>query len=119
MSVSTQLLAQCLDITKQLINLNQKAAINIRIGSEFIFSFNNQEISDRKKSPSQIKRNLVRNETFKNMKKETSETNAKTLEKKAETKDSESQTDSLSTATTGTNTDMNKENNVFKDGIGV
>ena len=119
MSLPSELLAQCLDVTKQLITLNQKAVINIRIGSEFIFSFNNQEISEKKKSPSQMKRNLERNETFKNMKKETSEIIAKTLEKKTETKDSESQTNSLSTATTGTNTDMNKENNVFKDGIGV
>ena len=69
MSVPCELLSQCLEITKQLITLNQKAAINIRIGSEFIFSFNNQEISEKKKSPSQIKRNLERNETFKNMKK--------------------------------------------------
>ena len=55
MSLPSELLAQCLDVTKQLITLNQKAAINIRIGSEFIFSFNNQEISEKKKSPSQIK----------------------------------------------------------------
>ena len=98
MSVSSELLSQCLDITKQLISLNQKAAINIRIGSEFSFNFNNQdhETSEKKKSPSQIKRNLERNEIFKNMKretletKETLETNKKTLEKKIETKESES-----------------------------
>ena len=47
---------QALDLAKQLISLNQKAAINIRIGSEFSFSFNNQdhETSERKKSPSQL-----------------------------------------------------------------
>ena len=115
MSLPSELLAQCLDVTKQLITLNQKAVINIRIGSEFIFSFNNQEISEKKKSPSQIKRNLERNETFKNMKKETSEINAKTLEKKTETKDSESQTNSLSTATTGTNTDIKNYDNSNSD----
>ena len=49
------------------------------------------------------------------MKKETLETNAKTLEKKAETKDSESQTDSLSTATTGTTTDMKNYDNSNSD----
>ena len=61
MSVPRELLSQCLEITKQLIALNQKAAINIRIGNEFEFSFNNQEIGERKKSPSQVKRNLERN----------------------------------------------------------
>ena len=50
MSVPSELLSQCLEITKQLIALNQKAAINIRIGNEFEFSFNNQEMSERKKS---------------------------------------------------------------------
>ena len=103
MSVPSELLSQCLDITKQLVSLNQKASINIRLGSDFVFSFNNQEIiNDRKKSPSQIKRNFERNETFKNMKKETFET--KNLEEKSEKKDSETQTEILVTST-GTNTD--------------
>ena len=104
MSVPSELLSQCLEITKQLIALNQKAAINIRIGSDFVFSFNNQETSERKKSPSQIKRNLERNEIFQNTKKEKLERDENTLEKKIETKDSESQTDILTT--TGTDTDM-------------
>ena len=107
MSVPSELLSQCLDITKQLITLNQKAAINIRIGNEFEFSFNNQEMSERKKSPSQVKRNLERNAIFKNMKKEKLETSPKTFAKKPETKDSETQTVILST-TTETNTDINK-----------
>ena len=51
-----------------------------------------------------MKRNLERNEIFKNTKKEKLETNANTLETKTQTKDSESQTDILTT-TTGTNTD--------------
>ena len=93
---------QALDLAKQLISLNQKAAINIKIGSDFSFSFNNQEISERKKSPSQLKRNLERNEIFKNMKKEKLETNSNTLETKTETKDSESQTDILTTTKTET-----------------
>ena len=68
-----------------------------------MFSFNNQEIiSEKKKSPSQIKRNVERNEIFKNMKKETFET--KNLEEKTETKDSETQTEILVTST-GMNTD--------------
>ena len=105
MSIPSELLSQCLDLAKQFITLNQKASINVRLGSDFVFSFNNQEnISERKKSPSQIKRNFERKETFNNMKKETIETNANTLEKKPETKDSETQIDILVTST-GTNTD--------------
>ena len=85
MSVPSELLSQCLDLTKQLISLNQKAAINIKIGSDFNFSFNNQEISERKKSLSQLKRNLERNKifkTFKNTQKEKLETNANTYRKR-------------------------------------
>ena len=113
MSVPSELLSQCLDITKQLVSLNQKASINIRLGSDFVFSFNNQEIiNDRKKSPSQIKRNFERNETFKNMKKETFET--KNLEEKSEKKDSETQTEILVTST-GTNTDTKHDNDCNDD----
>ena len=117
MSVPNQLLAQCLEITKQLITLNQKAAINIRIGSDFVFSFNNQETSERKKSPSQIKRNLERNEIFQNTKKEKLERDENTLEKKIETKDSESQTDILTT--TGTDTDMKNEQDSNNDKLEI
>ena len=113
MSVPSELLSQCLDIAKQLVSLNQKASINIRLGSDFVFSFNNQEIiNDRKKSPSQIKRNFERNETFKNMKKETFET--KNLEEKSEKKDSETQTEILVTST-GTNTDTKHDNDCNDD----
>ena len=113
MSVQSELLSQLLDITKQLVSLNQKASINIRLGSDFVFSFNNQEIiNDRKKSPSQIKRNFERNETFKNMKKETFET--KNLEEKSEKKDSETQTEILVTST-GTNTDTKHDNDCNDD----
>ena len=117
MSVPCELLSQCLDITKQLITLNQKAAINIRIGSDFVFSFNNQETSERKKSPSQIKRNLERNEIFQNTKKEKLERDENTLEKKIETKDSESQTDILTT--TGTDTDMKNEQDSNNDKLEI
>ena len=51
-----------------------------------------------------MKRNFERKESFKNMKKETIET----LEKKTETKETESQTDSLVTST-GMNTDKKHE----------
>ena len=112
MSVPCELLSQCLEIT-----LNQKAAINIRIGSDFVFSFNNQETSERKKSPSQIKRNLERNEIFQNTKKEKLERDENTLEKKIETKDSESQTDILTT--TGTDTDMKNEQDSNNDKLEI
>ena len=113
MSVPSELLSQCLDIAKQLVSLNQKASINIRLGSDFVFSFNNQEIiSEKKKSPSQMKRNFERNETFKNMKKETFET--KNLEEKSEKKDSETQTEILVTST-GTNTDTKHDNDCNDD----
>ena len=95
MPVPHELLSQCLDVTKQLIALDKKAAINIRIGNEFVFSFNNQEtFSERKKSPSQTKRNLLRKAAFENMQKEnkqTEKTETKafammpTLDKKVET----------------------------------
>ena len=117
MSVPCELLSQCLEITKQLITLNQKAAINIRIGSDFVFSFNNQETSERKKSPSQIKRNLERNEIFQNTKKVKLERDENTLEKKIETKDSESQTDILTT--TGTDTDMKNEQDSNNDKLDI
>ena len=106
-SVPHELLSQCLDITKQLISLDQKAAINIKIGNEFVFSFSNQEtLSERKKSPSQIKRNLERKATFENMKKENiqnekTETNAlaatamPTLDKKVKIRDTEIEIDAL------------------------
>ena len=116
MSVPSELLSQCLDLAKQLITLDQKASINVRLGSDFVFSFNNQEnISERKKSPSQIKRNFERKETFKNnMKKETIETKENTLEKKPETKDSETQIDILVTST-GTNTEMKNDDDNKQD----
>ena len=106
-----------MEITKQLITLNQKAAINIRIGSDFVFSFNNQETSERKKSPNQIKRNLERNEIFQNTKKEKLERDENTLEKKIETKDSESQTDILTT--TGIDTDMKNEQDSNNDKLEI
>ena len=118
MSVPSELLSQCLEITKQLIALNQKAAINIRIGNEFEFSFNNQEMGERKKSPSQVKRNLERNAIFKNMKKEKLETSPKTFAKKPETKDSETQTVNLS-KTTSTNTDLIKAQETNNDKLDI
>ena len=92
MSVPHELLSQCLDLTKLLITLDKKAAINIRIGHEFVFSFNNQEtLGERKKSPSQIKRNVERKAAFEKEKTQTEKTETKpfattpTLEKKVET----------------------------------
>ena len=75
MPVPHELLSQCLDVTKQLIALDKKATINIRIGNDFVFSFNNQETFDeRKKSPSQIKRNFLRKAAFENTQKENRQT---------------------------------------------
>ena len=120
MPVPHELLSQCLDVTKQLIALDKKAAINIRIGNDFVFSFNNQETFDeKKKSPSQIKRNFLRKAAFENTQKENrqtvkTETNAlatiSTLDKTVETKDAETQID-VHLTSIGTNTD--KED--FKD----
>ena len=66
------LLSQCLDITKQLISAKQRATINIRIGSEFNFSFCNKEepVSAQKKrtSPSQKKRSHDRHENYRHKK---------------------------------------------------
>ena len=59
-----------------------------------------------------MKRNFERNETFKNMKKETFET--KNLEEISEKKESENQTEILVTST-GTNTDTKHDNDCSDD----
>ena len=121
MSVPHELLSQCLDLTKLLITLDKKAAINIRIGHEFVFSFNNQEtLGDRKKSPSQIKRNVERKAAFEKEKTQTEKIETKpfatmpTLEKKVETKDAETQIDVHMTSI-GTNTDKENCNDIIDD----
>ena len=67
---------KCLEITSKVLETGQKAFINIKIGTSFCFTFNNQEpsIDTRKKSPSVIRRDIERKEEFKeNMKREEEE----------------------------------------------
>ena len=59
------LLSQCVELANNVIKKNLKAVISIKIGKEFNFSFDNNENSFKKKSPSQAKRDLERNENFK------------------------------------------------------
>ena len=63
MSVKNELLSQCLDLAKQLMKNNQKATINISVGTDFNFKFSNLEhasFTEKYKSPSQKKRSLER-----------------------------------------------------------
>ena len=66
------LMQKCLEITCYVLNNDQRAFINIKIGNSFCFKFNNQEtsIDTRKKSPSVIKRDNERKELFKEKMKE-------------------------------------------------
>ena len=64
MSVKNELLSQCLDLAKQLMKNNQKATINISVGTDFNFKFSNLEharsFTEKYKSPIQKKRSLER-----------------------------------------------------------
>ena len=68
MSANSELLSQCVDLAKQLMSKNHIASINILIGQDCNFEFFNQEqlssSSYKNKSPSQIKRNLERKESY-------------------------------------------------------
>ena len=66
------LLEKCLEITKHVIENDQRVFINIKIGSSFCFTFNNQEPNEdvKKKSPSVMKRNKERKEVFNDKKKD-------------------------------------------------
>jgi hypothetical protein len=79
------LMQKCLEITSHVLNNDQRAFINIKIGNSFCFTFNNQEtsIDARKKSPSVLKRDNERKELFKeNMKEEKFESNEVDAENK-------------------------------------
>ena len=70
------LMQKCLEITSKVLEKDLKAFINIKIGTSFCFTFNNQEpsIDTRKKSPSVIRRDIERKEEFKeNIKREEEE----------------------------------------------
>ena len=61
--MKNELLSQCLDLAKQLMKNNQKATINISVGTDFNFKFSNLEhasFTEKYKSPSQKKRSLER-----------------------------------------------------------
>ena len=64
-----ELMYKCLEITRHILDDNQKVFINVKIGETFAFTFNNQEKKVQnniiKKSPSSKKRDLERKEVFK------------------------------------------------------
>ena len=68
MSDAKAMLAQCLDMRTLMIKTKQKAIINIRIGSDFNFQFNNMEQTvfqpKKRQSPFQVKRNFKRKVNF-------------------------------------------------------
>ena len=68
MSDAKAMLAQCLDMRTLMIKTKQKAIINIRIGSDFNFQFNNMEQivfePKKKQLPNQVKRNFERKVKF-------------------------------------------------------
>ena len=59
------LLSQCVDLANHIIKKNLKAVISIQSGKQLNFTFNNIEKSLKKKSPSQEKRDLETNQSFK------------------------------------------------------
>ena len=65
-------LEQCIDLTTEILNKGVVAYINIKVGEDFVFTFNNQdykkEENSKTKSPSQIKRNKERKEKLLNRK---------------------------------------------------
>ena len=66
-------LAICHNLAKNVLETNKPAYINIKIGREFSFTFNNQDRSPsswKKKSPSQAKRDQRRMNQFQTRKAE-------------------------------------------------
>jgi hypothetical protein len=62
------LLSQCVNLVNNIVAKNMLAFINIKVGDKFSFQFNNQKKylpMQKKKSPSQEKRNLDRTINFK------------------------------------------------------
>ena len=119
MSEITTMLERCLDMTKQLTEMNMKAMIDIRFGSEFTYKFFNMDESPsgtkKKQSPSQIKRNFERKVNFERYKatgnievkediKKKMEGNELKVKVLARPTDAETKTDHIETETIGTNT---------------
>ena len=76
---------KCLEITSHVLNNDQRAFINIKIGNSFCFTFNNQtsSIETKNKSPSVMKRDHDRKAVFtENMKEEKLEINMADAENK-------------------------------------
>ena len=69
MSQESKYLKQCIDLTTEVLNKGVIAYINIKVGEDFVFTFNNQEykkeeIKKTRSSPSQIRRNRERKENL-------------------------------------------------------
>ena len=64
---SSNLLWQCLDFARQLTGSNQEGFVNVRIG-DFSFNFDNKKnvVNSKGKSPSQQKRDILRQKEFQN-----------------------------------------------------
>ena len=63
----SELLSQCLEIAKHLIDKNQMGAIAVKVGDTFEFSFSNQETEVKKrKSPCKLERDKRRKIIFEN-----------------------------------------------------
>ena len=63
----SDVLAMCLRLTNSLLEANKTAYINVRIGEDFNFTFNNQErnpLTWKRKSPSQARRDELRLSQF-------------------------------------------------------
>ena len=71
MSLENELLFKCLDLAKHTVSNNLITNISIKVGTEFYFEFNNNDVLKNELSPSQKRRNHQRQEHFweKNMKK--------------------------------------------------
>ena len=94
-----------MEFTTQLIEKSMEVCINININKNFNFNFNNvQNIPARNKSPSQIKRNYLRQKAFKNKKKENlPDVKKEAIDKKV--KNVETQTEDISSETNFTQTE--------------
>ena len=68
MAGESKLMKQCLDLTKQVLDSQGQAYINIRMGDSFQFTFNNQDNPVKRKSLSQKVRDNLRHHEFKEKK---------------------------------------------------
>ena len=67
MSGEGAILGHCLELAKLVIEMKQNASFSVKVGVDFMFTFNNEDRKDsynRKKSPSQMKRDEFRKEKF-------------------------------------------------------